>query len=230
MVRNAKGVFPDLPAGAWGLVDSPATESAARARYFALRGFLDAHEAGCLVLEATRQPFGQEEFRTIVTRGVATGSPFPEPVRLSREQQAAFATADDAHRPAVRGLGKRTRPARTVNAGAWGSALAGAMFVLALVWVLDSGTRKTGPASPPASIAEDSVVILPEGEKGDRFVMFRMLPDGSRTDVRHLSKAELDALQARSGVREVRTEPRNASHTSSLAERASMFARLRSSD
>jgi hypothetical protein len=96
--------------------------------------------------------------------------------------------------------------------------------------------RNAPPASVPIASAEPaadpagSLIVLPAGDSRDQFVMFRLLPDGGRTDEKRISKAEYDAMQARGGRTFRGKEPSGASRTSSLADHTSMFARFRAAD
>jgi hypothetical protein len=234
VVRNAGSTVADLPPSTWMLVETCSSETAAQSRYFALRPFLEESGAPCLVIEAVKPVFGPEEFRVLVSRSAVLEKGWvPEAVRLSREQLAALKAAiEDASQRVRKGFGPLK--ARRRHAAAWMSALAG--FVVTMVGI--TGFALWDGAPEPATVAAadaapepaGSLVVLPDGNAKDRFVTFRLLPDGTRTEERRINKAEYDALRARSGRASGDKEPPGASRTSSLAERASLFARVRSND
>lgn len=235
LLRNTGATIADLPPAAWMLAETVQGESEARSRYFAMRSFLEQRDAPCLVVESVKPVLGPEELRILISRSaVLEKGRIPDPVRLSRDQAAFLARAIEESRARDIAATGRQR-ARPRHAGFWASAFAG--FVVTMIgatgltlW-LRAPAATTEAASPDQSAARPpgSLVVLPDGNSGDRFVVFRLRPDGTRTDERRISKAEYDEMQSRGG-RTFREREAGASRMSSLAERTSMFARFRAAD
>ncbi|MEJ1936428.1 hypothetical protein WDZ92_40055, partial [Nostoc sp. NIES-2111] len=224
----------DLPSTAWMLLEASPSESAARARYFEMRSFLEESGAPCLVVESVKPVFGPEELRVLIKRSAALDKGrVPDAVRLSRDQAAVIdAAIEDAAQRSRKGFGPLK--ARPRHPAAWASVFAG--FVVTMVGVTGymlwepAPSASTVAAAEPATDPAGSLIVLPDGNSQDRFVMFRLRRDGTRTDERRIGRAEYDAMQAQGGRTFRGKEPPGASRTSSLAEHTSMFARFRAAD